>query len=58
MGLIAGTLKGNDRVKVIKGKPRKEVIEKIKNDVFKLKWDTQNYINTIKLIQSLDKKEK
>ncbi len=54
-GAMVGTLDGKTKVKVITGKKRQKVIKSIKYDLFKSYNDTQKDIDTIWLIQAMDK---
>ena len=55
-GLMIGSIDGKTLVEVVTGRKRKAVISKIKDDVFRNLHDTENIINTINLIEAMDKK--
>lgn len=52
-GLVIGNIKGTTEVEVIVGKKRKYIIDKIKDDVFRSLHDTENIVNTIRLIEAM-----
>jgi len=54
-GLMVGSLSGDTEVKVVTGKERKHIISKIKDDMFKYLHDAENTIDTIHLIEAMDK---
>jgi len=54
-GKLVGSIDRETKVKIIKGKKRKEVINKIKKEVFKSLHDVEEDINTIRLIEEMGK---
>jgi hypothetical protein len=56
-GLLIGSIKGNTEIQVINGKKRQYIIDKIKEDVFRSLHDTENIIDTIRLIEAMQKKK-
>lgn len=57
-GLMIGSIKGSEKVQIITGKKRQYIINKIKDDVFRSFHDTENIINTIRLIEACMIKKK
>jgi hypothetical protein len=54
-GLLIGSIKRDEVVKVMAGKERKLIISKIKDDVFRNLHDIENVIDTIRLIEAMGK---
>lgn len=54
-GAMIGSIDGKERVKIIKGKKRQYIFDHIKEDVFKWKWDNEHLINTLRLIEAMDR---
>lgn len=54
-GLMVGSLDGDTEVKVVLGKERKHIISKIKDDMFKYLHDAENVIDTLHLIEAMDR---
>lgn len=53
-GKLVGSIDRKTKVKVIKGKKRKEVISKIKKEVFKSLHNVEADIDTIRLIEAME----
>ncbi len=54
-GAMIGSIDGKELVKVIKGKKRQYIFDHIKKDIFKYKWDIEHIIDTLRLIESMDR---
>ena len=52
---MVGSIKGAEKVKVILGIQRQAVIKSIRNDVFKYLFDVEHLIDTLNLIQDMEK---
>lgn len=53
-GALVGTIKGEEMIKVLKGKKRKAVINSIKKEVFRNLHDIEVYIDMIRLIEAME----
>ena len=54
-GLLVGSIKGSETVHVILGKKRKRILDRIKRDIFHNLHDVENIIDTLKLIEVMEK---
>ncbi len=54
-GLLIGTIDGLEEVQIIKGKRRKYILDHIKNDVFRNLHDIENIIDTLRLIEAMER---
>ena len=56
-GQMVGTYKTNQKVKVIKGVKRQQIIKKILEDVWRWQLSAERDVEMIRLIQAMDKGE-
>ncbi len=54
-GIMVGTMKGKEKIKVITGKKRAKVIKSIKSDLYRNLFDTERNIDFVWLILAMDK---
>ena len=52
---MVGSIKGTEKVKVITGAKRKIIIKRIRDDVFKYLFDVEHLIDTLNLIEDMEK---
>jgi len=55
-GLMVGTINGEQVVQVVEGKKRKFIIQEITKEIYRSLHDTENIINTLKLIEAMERK--
>jgi len=55
IGLMCGYIDKDEKVKVLTGKKRKKVLEKILSDLFLLRRDAERNVDLLRLIMELEK---